>query len=101
MHRSHFGLERCPFHSLDAKGIYRLSKNDLLHAMALAKQTTTGLTKTQLRDRMLLHNGFAQVPESQSSDDESDSESSEWEEEPETGFIMRKSVRKNQTTNRM
>ena len=94
--RKHY--EREGFASLDAKGIYKLSKNDLLHAMALAKQTTAGLTKTQLRDRMLLHNGFAQVPESQSSDDESDSESSEWEEEPETGFIMRKSVRKNQTS---
>ena len=80
------------FAALDVQGIYRLSKKDLIHALSLAKQSTFGLDKMQLRDRMILHNGFSQVPsdtesESDSSDSGSDSESdsessaSDWEEQ--------------------
>ena len=67
--------EREGFHELGAKEIYRLTMHTLKYALDLAKQSTKGLSKQGLRDRLMLYNGLATVPSDADSENESESSS--------------------------
>ena len=55
------GFMQNGYHEYDVKDIYKMQKHELIEALVLAKQSTTGL-KQDLRDRLMFYLNIAQIP---------------------------------------